>query len=193
MAGPSVTDWISATSSVFQTVGALLAIGVTAVIARRSERAAGERERLAIQREHAARTEANARADEAIRQAAQAERDRLLAARKRIAGIAVHSMDLAKEDIDRQIAEVRSMTSTDEYGDARRYTVDWYAANTAATTLKALVARAEDPMLLTLLEHGMVTLEEPNNPGGWQPAYAVEWLGSRSREIGGLAEALRKA
>nr|GLK22133.1 hypothetical protein GCM10017606_29610 [Microbacterium terregens] len=193
MSGPTVTDWISAGSSVVQTIGALLAIGVTAVIARRGERDSARREREARDREDAARQAADRRADEAIARAAAAEQERISQSRKRVAEIGVHAIDLTIQSFDRQLASIRSMDLQD--GDYGRATValNWAAADTAGVTLRAIASRAEDPMLATLLEQGITTLERPETLSSWDPEAAQNFLASCGRELRYLREGLIEA
>lgn len=193
MSEPSITDWISAASAVVQTVGALLAIGVTAFIARQSERSASDRERQAIEREAAARIAADARAEAAIQQAAEAEASRSSAARQRVAGIAIHALEIVTRSIDVQLEEIRALPMHDASGDLTTISMGWTAAETASTTLRALSSRADDPMLATLLEQGTVTLTKPEDIAGWYRDSAERYLSSVGREIEHLIVALRSA
>jgi hypothetical protein len=191
MAGPTVTDWISAGSSVVQTVGALLAIGVTAVIARRGERDSARREREAIEREGAAREAADRRADEAISRAAAAERERINQARKRVADIAIHSIDLAVASFERQLASIDPTDVGDAYG-GPTVALNWTAAEAAGVTFRALASRADDPMLATLLEQGMVSVERPDILSPWAPHGAKDFLGACVQELRHLRQGLEQ-
>ena len=191
--GPSTTDWISAASSVVQTVGALLAILVTAMIARRSERDAARRERESVAREELARSAADARAEEAIARAAAAEQERSSTARKRVAHLGVEAIDSAIASFEQQIDAISRLPRNDSFMDPTRASLSWTAADAAIITFDALAQRTDDPVLATLLEQGKVTLEKPMGLSNWSPDGACQELESRNAELRHLRRGLKAA
>jgi hypothetical protein len=190
MEAPKVTDWIQAFAGVAQTVGALSAIIVTAIIARRSERNAADRERESVARENAARKAADDRAEAAIEHAAWREERRAIAERARIARMAQGIINTVVGDLDGQLKQIERLPAVDDYGETSTYRIDWEAAEAAVGTFKVMLDRSSDVMLASLLEQTIAYMQRPGTGGFWTLQGAKEVLTSRRTSLASLVDTL---